>query len=129
MNASYREIVAAELAANNIELCTGCCNTSSHSRGFAEADKRVIHFNAKMATRGTLYGFLHEVGHIAKAHGKSSKLRRYEREQEAEDYARESFRQLGLAVPRKQVVLGNAYVARFKRFGDNVRRGLARSRA
>ncbi len=125
----YQEIVTAELMANSIELCTGCCNTSSHSRGFAEPDKRVIHFNAKMATRGTLYGFLHEVGHIVKAHGKSSKLRRYQQEQEAEDYARESFRQLGLAVPRKQVTLGNAYIARFKRFGDNVRRGLARRKS
>lgn len=117
---AYQEIVEGELAANNIEICRSCCSRQSHDRGFADPDKRVIHYSAGMATRSTLYGFLHEVGHIVKGHGKASKLRRYQREQEAEDYARDSFRVYGLAVPRKQVAMGNAYVARFKRFGDRV---------
>ena len=118
-----QEIVQAELLANGITLCTGCNEGYSHTRGVATPDSRRIHYSLKCATRGSLYGFLHEVGHIVNGHGRSSKLRRYQQEHEAEVYARESLRMLGLSVPRKQVALGNAYVARWKRFGDNVNAG------
>jgi len=114
------DIVQAELMANDITLCIGCDKFgASHSRGFAAPDSRTIHYNAKMATRATLYGFLHEVGHVVKGHGKASKLRRFEREQEAEDYARDSFRAYGIAVPQKQVAQGNAYILRMARWGRN----------
>jgi hypothetical protein len=119
----YQDIVSAELIAHDITLCAGCGNGMSHSRGFAVPDSRTIHYAARMATRGTLYGFLHEVGHIVRGHGKASKLRRFEQEDEAETYARESFRAYGIAVPREKVALGNAYVRRWKRFGDRVRSG------
>lgn len=117
------EIVEGELTANNITLCTGCANGSSHSRGFATPDTRIIHFNKKMATRSSLYGFLHEVGHIVNCHGKASKLHRWEEEQEAEDYARHSFKAYGIPVPRKMVAQGNAYVARMARWGRNIAAG------
>lgn len=117
----YSEIVEGELQLHGITLCTGCTNGSSHSRGFATPDSKTIHFNRKMATRGTLYGFLHEIGHVVNGHGKASKLRRYQQEQEAEDYARASMRAYGIAVPRKQVQLGDRYVARFKRMGDRIK--------
>lgn len=120
----YADIVEAELIANDIKLCTGCTNiTGSHTRGRAQPDTRTIHFNKKMATRKTLLDFLHEVGHIVKGHGKSCKLRRFEREEEAEAYAREGFKAYGLPIPRERAAQGRAYVARMKRFGDNVKAG------
>lgn len=119
-----QEIAQAELLTHDIKLCTGCGHNSSHKRGFATVDSRTIHYNKKLATRATLYGFLHEVGHIVHGHGKQSKLRRFEKEREAEEYARQSLRQLGIAVPSRCVQRGNEYVARMKRFGDNVRAGL-----
>lgn len=118
-----QEIIKAELIAHDVKVCQGCDRYHSHSRGFAVPDERTIHYSAKGSTRSTLYGFLHEIGHIIKGHGKASKLRRYEREAEAEDYARKSLADYGIPVPRKRVVLGNAYIRRFKQFGDNVRWG------
>ena len=115
------DIIKAELIANDIELCRDCKSYNSHSRGFAMPDERVIHYNAKCATRKTLYGFLHEIGHIVMGHGKRSTLRRYEQESEAEDYARQSLKSYGIPVPRKAVVLGNAYVKRWKQFGDKIK--------
>lgn len=123
MAIDYADIVAAELAAHDISLCTGCENGASHSRGFATPDSKTIHFDKQMATRGTLYGFLHEVGHVVRGHGKASKLRRWQEEQQAEQYARESFQAYGLPVPRKQVALGNAYVKRMARWGRNIAAG------
>lgn len=119
----FDEIVKAELLANDIILCVSCDSYSSHSRGFATPDDRTIHYNKKMATRRTLYGFLHEVGHIVFGHGKNCQLRRFEKESQAEEYARESMRMLGFPVPRSQVALGNTYVKRWKRFGDNIKKG------
>jgi hypothetical protein len=121
----YSEIVAGELQLHDIKLCAGCATYHSHTRGFAVASTRTIHMNAKFARRSTLYGFLHEVGHIVSGHGPNSKLRRYQQEQEAEDYARQSMRAYGIAVPRCEVQKGDAYVARFKRMGDNVKAALA----
>lgn len=120
----YADIVAGELALHDIRLCGGCEEFSnSHNRGFAVPDERVIHYSAQMRTRSTLWGFLHEVGHIVRGHGKATKLKRYEREQEAEDYAREAFRAYGIPAPRKVVALGRRYVSRMKRWGKNIARG------
>lgn len=123
MAIDYAEIVEAELAANDITLCADCDRYQSHKRGFAAPDSRIIHYDAKMATRGTLYGFLHEVGHVIKGHGKSCKLRRWQKEQEAEAYARESMRAYGIPVPLKNVQAGDAYVRRFRLFGERVAAG------
>ena len=79
MKIDPQEIVKAELMAHDIRVCTACGVYQSHSRGFAIPDKKEIHYSKKCSTRNTLYGFLHEVGHIVKNHGRSCKLRRYER--------------------------------------------------
>lgn len=120
MTPDFLDIVAAELLANDIRLCAACDSYSSHKRGFARPDKREIHYAAKFATRSTLHGFLHEVGHVVNRHGKSCKLRRYEREAEAERYATESLRAYGIAVPRKAVAKGRAYIGRWKRTGKRI---------
>lgn len=117
------EIVKAELIAHNIKLCQGCETYHSHSRGFAKVDEKEIHYSAKCATRKTLYGFLHEVGHIVMGHGKDCPLRRYEKEAQAEEYARNSMRDYGFPIPRVAVSKGNRYVKRMKRWGDNIKRG------
>jgi hypothetical protein len=116
----YQEIVQAELLANDVALCTSCDVGRSHTRGFTFADDRIVHYSKKCSTRNTLYGFLHEIGHIVKGHWARLKLRRFIREEQAEEYARESFRMLGLVTPRKRVAMGNAYVARMKSFGDKI---------
>lgn len=119
----YQEIVAAELIAHDIVLCTGCSNGLSHNRGWAYSDTREIHYSKKCATRATLYGFLHEVGHIVREHGKKCKLPRWAKEQQAEEYAQDSFRQYGLTIPRTKRAHGTRYVSRMKRWGRNISRG------
>lgn len=116
-----QDIIKAELIANDITLCRGCDGYNSHSRGYAVPDKRTIHYSAKCVTRKTLYGFLHEIGHIVRGHGKKCSLRRYKKEAQAEDYARQSFRDYGIMASRKAVALGNAYVRRWKQFGDKIK--------
>ena len=120
MMIEYADIVKAELIENNISLCVGCDSRQSHNRGFAAVKERVIHYSRKCATRSTLHGFLHEVGHIVKGHEKGCGLKRWEREQEAERYATESLRTYGISVPRKSVQLGKKYVARWKSFGKKI---------
>jgi hypothetical protein len=112
------EIVRAELKEHGIKLCGGCDLRQSHRRGFAVTRTRTIHLSQKMATAATLYGFMHEVGHIVRGHRPGRGLRRWEQEREAEDYARERFRALGLPLPAREVERGDAYVARMKRWGD-----------
>lgn len=126
MTPENEDIIKAELIANEIDLCKGGCqHRRSHSRGFAVPDQRTIHYSKKCMTRSTLYGFLHEIGHIVMGHGKKNPLRSHQKEFQAEQYARRSFREYGITVPRKQVVMGNAYVARRKAFGDAIKRGRA----
>ena len=76
-----------------------------------------------MATRKTLHGFLHEVGHVVLGHGKSCKLKRFERESAAESYATKSIREYGIPVPREAVALGKRYVSRMKQWGKNISEG------
>lgn len=124
----YQEIIRAELITHDITVCESCELYNSHSRGFAIPDNRTIHYKAKGLTRSTLYGFLHEIGHIVMGHVKNCGLRRYEREAQAEKYARDSFRDYGIPTPRKNVALGNAYVKRFKKFGDKIKHAKTKGR-
>lgn len=116
----YKEIVEAELQAHDIALCPGCNIYGSHTRGRADSETRIIHLSASFATRTTLYRFLHEVGHLVKD---QNGLPRWKREAEAEDYARLSFKQLGLSTPRRMVNSGNRYVSRMKSWGKAIKRG------
>jgi hypothetical protein len=119
----YLEILEGELLANDIRWCKACFIAGSHKRGFAMVKDRVIHYDKKIATRGTLYGALHEVGHIVKNHCVGNRLHRWEEEQEAEQYARDSLRAFGIKVPRREVNQGDAYIARMKRWGDRIKAG------
>jgi antirestriction protein ArdC len=114
----YSEIMKAELIAHNIILCA-CAKP--HNRAFAVPDKREIHFSKKGATRSTLATFLHEIGHVVKNHGKTTKLRRFQREQEAEDYAVDSFRCYDIPYPRKRGRKIRRYVSQWKRIGDKIK--------
>ena len=124
----YQEIVTAELMMHDIRLCTGCESYNSHSRGYAIPDDRTIHVSAKMATRKTLCKFLHEVGHIVKGHKKGCKLKRWQREDEAESYAKESMRMLGIPYPRERGRRSSGYVNRMKRWGKRISNGLKEHR-
>lgn len=119
MNIDNADIIKAELIAHDIALCA--C-PKPHSRAYAIPDKREIHVSKKGATRNTLATYLHEIGHVIKGHGKGTKLRRFQREQEAEDYAKESFKCYDIPYPRKRNGRVRRYVSRWKRIGDNIRR-------
>lgn len=119
----YADIIKAELIAHDINLCTGCDSYNSHARGYATPDDRTIHCSAKGATRMTLCKFLHEIGHIVKGHGAKCKLRRYEREEQAEAYAKQSMKDYGIPMPRKRARRSASYVNRMKRWGNNIARG------
>jgi hypothetical protein len=67
---------------------------------------------------------LHEIGHAVLHQHKNPRLRRFELEAQAEAFAIERMRALGVAVPRKARKGGQQYVARMKRFGDRVSAGL-----
>lgn len=116
------EAFYAEAFRLKVVWCRGCESRASHKRGFANVRTRTIHLDSTISTRAGLYRALHELGHIAD--GAKSK-RRWERERAAEEFARTRMRALGFVVPRKQVADGNAYVARMKRWGDNVSAGQA----
>lgn len=118
MNIDNADIIKAELIHNNVSVCS--C-PRPHSRAYAIPDKREIHFSQQGATRSTLATFLHEIGHVVKGHGKASKLRRFQREQEAEDYAKDSFKCYDIPYPRKRSGLSRRYVAQWKRIGDNIK--------
>ncbi len=119
-NPAFAEIVLAELAANGLTLCRGCEHLG-HKRGFVlDSQPSVIHLDRECSTRSTLHRFLHEVGHAI--HDKR-RMKRWQREEQAERYATESMRQYGISVPRKVAGLGRAYVARMKRWGRNIAAG------
>jgi len=113
---TYREIAEFELKRYKISWCRGLCGDEGHKRGFVNWDEPVIHFDSEVATRSTLHGFFHEIGHVVLDH---KKQRSYIREAQAEKFANEKFREYGIAIPRKCVQLGKQYVARKKRHGDN----------
>ena len=51
---------------------------------------------------------------------KETGLRRFEEEERAENFAKDKFKELGIAIPRKRAMLGARYVARKKRHGNNI---------
>lgn len=119
MSVDNQDIIKAELMANDVTVCS--C-PRPHGRAYAVPDKREIHFSKVGATRSTLATFLHEIGHVVRGHGKASKLRRFQREQEAEDYAKESFQCYDIPYPRKRAGQSRRYVSQWKRIGDKIKR-------
>jgi hypothetical protein len=123
---TYREMFEAELAKYNVAWCQGGCGSRmGHKRGFSEYGyRRIVHLDSQITTRGALMRGLHEIGHAVLHQYRKSGRRRYVMEAQAEAFAVERLRALGVAVPRKAAKQGRQYVARFKRFGDRVSAGL-----
>lgn len=122
-DASYYEIVEAVCSYFKITWCRSkatCGFAKDHSRGFA--NRGMIHLSAKIGNRLGLYRAMHEIGHVLWAHDRGTKVR-WVREKEAETFAREAFKALGVPVPRSVVKAGNEYVERMRRWGDNVAAG------
>ena len=116
---TLRATFEAELARREIRWCTGGCRyRNSHRRGFAAAD--TIHLDSKIGTRRSLYGGMHEVGHIVLGHTRRRGKRRWELEAEAESWAQQRMAQLGIEVPPAVVEAGQVYIARMQRWGDRI---------
>lgn len=113
----YKEIAEEELRKNNVSWCCGQCGKSGHKRGFVVFGEPVIHLETKLSTRSTLHRFFHELGHAVLEHGK---LRSFQREEQAERFAFDKFREYGIPLPREVVYRGKLYVMRKKRHGDNI---------
>jgi hypothetical protein len=119
---NYKEIFEAELLKNNIKWCLGCEHRRSHKRGFASVyGEKIVHLDNKIVTRTGLYKAFHELGHCLDAD--VLKRRSFEREQIAEDFARMKMKEYNIPSPRKMVILGNSYIQRKKRHGDNINMG------
>ena len=118
---TLKELFEIELKRNNLNWCKGECGLEGHKRGFIlKKDKTTVHYDSKICTRGTLHGGLHEIGHCV---NNEKGLRRFEQEANAEKFANDKMKELGVSIPRKTRALGVAYVRRKKRHGDNIRRG------
>ena len=117
-----KEIFEEELKKNNLSWCTGECNLrGGHKRGFVlRKDKTTVHYDSKIATRSTLHGGLHEIGHCL---NNESGLRTFEKEANAEKFANDRMKEYGISVPRKTRALGKDYIKRRKQWGDNIRNG------
>jgi hypothetical protein len=86
-----------------------------------------VHLASKIGTRRSLYGGLHEVGHIVLGHARRSRKRRWQVEAEAEAWAQGRMRELGIEIPEADVDAGRAYIARMQRWGDNISHAQRRS--
>ena len=118
---SYKEAFEAELAKRGLAWCRGCCARSSHKRGFViRDDKTTVHYDSEIGTRKTLHGGLHEIGHCV---NDERGMRRYQAEANAERFAGDLMRELGIPVPRQVVALGKSYVRRMKTWGNNIKKG------
>jgi len=117
---TFLQIFEDELSLYGIVWCTGCEKYNSHKRGFAISKAREIHYDSKIATRATLHGGLHEIGHIV---ANTPSMRRWEQEASAEAWANKRMAELGISIPRKVRREGKAYVARMKRWGNNIAAG------
>jgi len=83
----------------------------------------MVHLDSEIGTRSSLYRGLHEIAHcILDEKG----LRRFECEAQANSWAAERMRLLGISVPRKTAGKGRTYVSRMKRWGRNIRKGRAK---
>lgn len=122
----FKELFENELKKRGLNWCKGCNNGRNHRRGFvAWADKKTVHLESEIATRKTLHRGLHEIGHCV---NDETGLRTYEREANAEKFATQTMRELGVRVPRDTVRRGVAYVARKKAHGDNIIAAYMKSR-
>ncbi|MEA2581401.1 MAG: hypothetical protein QOE83_2293 [Actinomycetota bacterium] len=118
---TLRQIFQSELDRYGVTWCPGPCRyRNSHRRGFATAG--TIHLDSKIGTRRSLYRGLHELGHVALGHDRRRPKRRWQVEAEAEAWAQERMAHLGVEAPAEVVEAGRAYVARMKRWGDNISR-------
>ena len=123
---TLRQTFEAELERHGIRWCAGGCRyRNSHRRGFATID--TVHLAAKIGTRRSLYGGLHEVGHIVLGHTERRGTRRWRVEAEAEAWAQQRMRELGIEIPAVEVEAGRAYIARMQRWGDNISRARRRT--
>ena len=117
---TMREAFEAELSAHGLTWCRECHSRNSHKRGFFSEDiPKVVHLDSEIVTRSALHRGLHEIGH---AIHDQSKMRRFECEAQANAWAAKRMRELGFSIPRRVLSGARHYVARMKRWGDNVRR-------
>lgn len=115
----FKEIFQEQLSKHGLSWCRACDASRGHKRGFVlNADKKTVHYDSEIATRKTLHGGLHEIGHCI---NDERGLRSYECEANAEAFATRTMRELGIRVPRDTVRRGVAYVQRKKRHGDRIR--------
>jgi len=118
---TLRAVFEAELERVGVAWCGGPCRyRSSHRRGFATAD--TVHLDAKIGTRRSLYRGMHEIGHVVLGHARRGRRRRWELEAEAEAWAQQRLTELGIELPEASVEAGRAYIARMRRWGDNISR-------
>ena len=124
--ATFLEMFEAELKKYNLKWCKGECGRNGHKRGFVMSDDRTtVHYDSKICTRATLQGGLHEIGHCV---NDEKGLKRWEQEEQAEKFANDKMKELGVSVPRKTKLRGIDYVRRKKRHGENIIKGLRRNR-
>ena len=119
----FREIFEAELAKRGLKWCRGegCHITASHKRGFVMRDDiSTVHYDSQIATRKTLHGGLHEIGHCV---NDETGMKRWQKEAAAEKFATDLMREIGITVPRQAVAAGKRYVSRMKRWGKNISKG------
>ena len=113
-------IVSREFARAGVTVCRDCRAKNSHARGFADLERRKVHYSAKCETRGTLFTLMHELGHIL---ANTPGMRRWEREKSATDWAMRWFHEHGISIPRKTTQLYRLYENRMKRWGKNIAAG------
>lgn len=114
---TYLELFQAELDSRGIRWCQGCMLYNSHRRGFATKGTNVVHLKSAIATRKSLHRGLHEIGHLA---NDERGMKRWQREEAANDFARARMKELGIPVPRITAAKGAGYVRRMKRWGKNI---------
>jgi hypothetical protein len=118
---TYREVFEKEIKRYNLNWCRGCDSRAGHKRGFVlYKDKTTVHYDREIATRSTLFGGLHEIGHCI---NDEKGLHSYQCEMLAEDFARSKFEKYKIPLPRKRVSLGVSYIKRKKRHADNIKKG------
>lgn len=110
-----------ELRRHGLAWCAGGCRfRGSHRRGFATPG--VVHLDAAIGTRRTLYRGLHEVAHVALGHTGPRRRPRWQLEGEAEAWTQQRFHELRIELPEASVEAGRAYVERMRRWGEAISR-------
>ena len=118
---TLRATFEEELRRHGIVWCTGGCRfRSSHRRGFATPG--IVHLDAAIGTRRTLYRALHEVAHVVLGHTGPRRQPRWQLEAEAEIWTQRRLSELGVEIPDASVAAGEAYIARMHRWGAAISR-------